>query len=719
MNRPELEAAPRRPRFGRRPLLPVLVAAVLLGAGASAAQEERRIVSIADIHGALGNFTSILQEVGLVDDDLRWSGGDTVFVQTGDILDRGPEVREALDLLMRLQEEAPRFGGEVIVVFGNHEAMNLVGHLRDTTAEDSAAFADASSAERRDEEWKRWTETRVAFAESIGQPQPRFDREAWEEARPLGYVERMDALGPDGVYGRWLRQLPAAVRIDNLLFMHAGLNPAFADLTVDEINERVSGELQRFDATKEAMVDAGLITPYADLVEMITIADQKLGAMIQEMDETGERPDAEGQELARTLDWMINYTDWQLLTREGLLWFRGLAQWPEEEHAAEVAEMLDKQDIDHIVVGHTVQADGDIRTRFDGGVFLTDTGMLEPVYHGRPSALEIHAGKFTARYVGESEELLSEPVSAAARAGVPAADAAASSPRVVATARRMQRQSSTGISSAPSWIGPDGSPLPFAREEDVLRFLRSADVVSIEDVGDGKTQPRRVVLADGEVRARAIFHTVDIRRQQVRIGDRFHAVFRDSWRSQIAAYRVARLLGLDNVAPTVERRIDDETGSLQLWLENEGLRTNADRVRAGQYPADVASWLSQEWSMHVFDALIFNDDRHAENILVDDQWKLWMIDHTRAFQSAREIRDLDKLNRIERQLLESLRLLDGDSIAAAVGDLLAPDQVNAILLRRDAILEHFGRLIDIEGEAAVVYDRSAPSRLATIDGRVA
>jgi len=714
MTKHDLKPTTRAAFRGVPRIMVVCLAAGLLAASpAPGAQDKPRVVTIADIHGAIDSFTAILQEVGLVDEDLRWSGGDSILVQTGDIFDRGPDVRTSLDLLMRLQEEATAAGGKVIVALGNHEVMNLVAYYKDTTAADTAAFADDDSEKRREEAWDRWTAMRRKLADAFDRPRPRFDRSAWEETHPLGYFERMDALGPEGEYGRWLRQLPTAVRIDNMLFMHAGLNPEFGEWETHEINERVSGELQKFDATKQTMVDAGLITRYADLVEMITTADDTLIAMIEEMEETGERPDAAGQELARALRWVVNYSDWQLLTRDGLLWFRGLAQWPEAEHADEVAELLERQGVDHIMVGHTVQADAEIRMRFGGGVFLNDTGMLTEVYHGRPSALEIHNGTFTARYVGESKVLLPGKVMNAA------------TPRLRSRFVTIAKRQPPALPAAPAWqaqqvwMGPNGEPLPFVSDDAVLEFLRTAEITGMEEVGTGKTQPRRVGLERNGVRARAIFHTVDIYREQARVGDWFYPVFRDSWRSQIAAYGMARLLGLHNVAPTVERTIRGETGSLQLWLEGEGLRTNLARVQARDYPPDPAAWLAQEWAMQVFDALILNDDRHAQNILVDGQFKLWMIDHTRAFQLAPVLRDPGRLNRIDRRLLGELQQLSYERIAEAVDGVLAPEQINAIMERRNALLNHFSRLIDIEGEAAIVYGGTRPSERPTIGNRAA
>jgi hypothetical protein len=666
--------------------------------------QDRRIVSIADVHGAFDSFTAILREVGLIDENLDWSGGDSIMVQTGDFTDRGPDVRAAMDLLIRLQKQAPESGGEVIVTLGNHEAMNLVGFLRDNSPADAAGFADEGSPERQDAAWEEWTDVRRGVAASMDQPRPAFTREArrlWEESHPYGHVERMSALSPEGDYGRWLRTLPTAVRIGNVLFMHAGLNPEYADLELDEINERVSGEIQRYDETRRMMADEGLITRHADLVEIITAADEKLAHMLEAMEKTGRRPDAAGREMARALDWLIQYQSWQLLTRDGLLWFRGLAQWPEDEHAEDVARILEAQGVDHIVVGHSVQLEGEARARFNGAVFLTDTGMLSEVYGGRPSALEIKDGTFTAVYVGERKRIYP------AENGAPTASAASatlaanmSQPRFLPSRTRQRT----------AWLGRDGNPLPFADEEQILDYLRTANVVSIQDLGVGKTDPRIVELEKNGVMARAIFHDVDTRRSRIRIGGTFYEDFYDSWRSQVAAYNLARMLGLASVAPTVGRELHEAEGSLQLWLENDGLRTNAERVQSLEHPPDVESWLHQEWVMHVFDALIANQDRHGENVLVDEQWRLWMIDHTRAFQPLSEITEPGRLTRIERDLMRRLRRLDRESLEASLDPYLETAQINAILDRRDAILEHFQGLIEEDGESAVVYDADTRTR---------
>ena len=262
-----------------------------------------------------------------------------------------------------------------------------------------------------------------------------------------------------------------------------------------------------------------------------------------------------------------------------------------------------------------------------------------------------------------------------------------------------------GAASPPPriWLDRDGQPLPFETEEQILDYLRTAEVISIEAVGTGITQPRRVDLEKDGIRMRAIFHTIDLRRERARIGDRFHMFFRDSWEAQVAAYRLAMLLEYDNVAPTVRRRIGAEEGSLQAWIENEGLMTDAERLQQGIRPVDAEAWLEQRWAMEVFDALIFNDDRNPTNVLLDAEGKLWMIDHTRAFQRSEALRDPGRVNKIERRLWSRVRTIADESFRDLLGDILEPPQIGALLTRRRALIEHFEKLIVERGEDEVLY----------------
>ncbi|MCK7496498.1 MAG: metallophosphoesterase [Comamonadaceae bacterium] len=158
-------------------------------------------MAVGDVHGAYEEFTAILQTVGLIDGRRAWTGGTATLVQTGDVVDRGPKQRECLDLLMDLQRQAPRAGGTVVTLVGNHEVMNVIGDLRYVTPEIFAAFAAADSEQTREKAYKDYL-TFLAAHEGHGhEAVPPADGEArqkWMDEHPPGFFEHRDAFGPDG-----------------------------------------------------------------------------------------------------------------------------------------------------------------------------------------------------------------------------------------------------------------------------------------------------------------------------------------------------------------------------------------------------------------------------------------------------------------------------------------------------------------------------------------
>lgn len=351
-----------------------------------------RIVAVGDVHGSYEGLVSILQRAELIDDNNHWVGGDVTLVQTGDLLDRGLQIREVLDLLMKLQGEAAAVGGKVIVLLGNHEGMDLTGFFRDVNPDLYALFADAKSEKRRKKAYRNFKQFWEARSAAEGSQPPVFNDEIeakWMAAYPPGFIEYMEALGPEGRYGKWLRTLPAAVLIGDVLFIHGGVGPELRGLTVEEINLKVAEELSAFDTARAYMIKQRLIPNTADLNFMI--------GEYRKMEE----PDP-------VLAGLADVDQWFLRWEHGPLWFRGGARWDEETQGAEMAEILDGIGAARVVGGHTVQHPARIQVRFDGRVFLIDTGMLESHYDGQPSALVIEDGSFTAIYVDGSEELLFE-----------------------------------------------------------------------------------------------------------------------------------------------------------------------------------------------------------------------------------------------------------------------------------------------------------------------
>ena len=225
------------------------------------------MVAIGDVHGSIDGLVEILRAAELIDDDNDWIGGTATLVQTGDVLDRGLHVREVMDLLIKVQEQAREQGGEVIALLGNHEAMNLLGFTRDVNPEVYALFAEGESEARQEKSYRDWVRFVRRRARVKGEPRPSTGADverAWKTRYPVGYLEYLDALGPDGKYGRWLRSLPAIARVGNTAFMHGGISPELSTWSVGRINERVADEVTRFDRCRRRLLQDGVVHPITD-----------------------------------------------------------------------------------------------------------------------------------------------------------------------------------------------------------------------------------------------------------------------------------------------------------------------------------------------------------------------------------------------------------------------------------------------------------------------
>jgi hypothetical protein len=375
--------------------------------------EPSRVVAIGDVHGSIEGLTSILDEAGLVDETGSWSGGAATLVQLGDLLDRGARLREVLDLLMRLELEAPRSGGRVIVLLGNHEVMNLLGITRDVTSDAFTEFITEGSQQRRAEALAAFERLWRRREVELGREPVVSDEtaEQWLAMHPPGFVEYSEAFGPEGVYGAWLRRRPVAVIVGDTLFVHGGYGPSLAGVGVDEINRKVAGELAFFDETRAFMVAEGLALPWSSVTELVSEALREHQWIAAQSPTAVPR-----KRLNRASRLELDFGAGYLMAEDGPIWFRGLATWSEIERGAEIASLLDRLGVARQVVGHYPQPDGWIRSRFSGRVLLIDSGMLASVYGGRPSALEIVGDTLTAIYPGERQTIgrdLQPPPSAA------------------------------------------------------------------------------------------------------------------------------------------------------------------------------------------------------------------------------------------------------------------------------------------------------------------
>ena len=232
-------------------------------------------------------------------------------------------------------------------------------------------------------------------------------------------------------------------------------------------------------------------------------------------------------------------------------------------------------------------------------------------------------------------------------------------------------------------------------------FLKKARIVRARPAGKGVTNTVRVTLSDGAITHDASVQTIEEAKARFETPYGTELNFKDSWRFNVAAYRIDRLLELGMTPPSIERRYRTKPASFTWWLDDV-LMDEQERLRNKQSAPDTDDWNQQMWITRLFDQLIANADRNLTNLLIDKQWTIWMIDHSRAFRTNPELSTPGNLSKVERRLLERLRELNADALKKAVGDYLEPGQITTLLQRRDRIVEHF----DARGPEEI-FDRKA------------
>jgi hypothetical protein len=223
---------------------------------------------------------------------------------------------------------------------------------------------------------------------------------------PPGFIERHDAFEPEGPYGHWIRSHVAVVQLGDILFLHGGLNPTRHFGSVNELNERVRSEIAAFDSLWQSLCEKKVIWRYMSLEEAIR-AVQEERMWIQ------ARGQVQDPEAAQRMQELSGIQNWLIASPDGPLWYRGLALEPEEKLERPLESMLARLKVQYIVAGHTVRPKFDIVPRFEGHVFLIDTGMLKESYGGRASALEFRDGRVTAYYVDREPQVLVAPAGGA------------------------------------------------------------------------------------------------------------------------------------------------------------------------------------------------------------------------------------------------------------------------------------------------------------------
>jgi hypothetical protein len=240
-------------------------------------------------------------------------------------------------------------------------------------------------------------------------------------------------------------------------------------------------------------------------------------------------------------------------------------------------------------------------------------------------------------------------------------------------------------------------------KEQMAQFLATARIVGDRDIPVGVTHPVRLTLDDGHMRHDAAFSTID-ERVPVWKGKNNTTVldFVDSYQYTLAAYAVAVLVGLDDMMPvTVERRWQQLKGGLSWWVD--GAMDEKERLKKGLRPPDPEAWNAQMHRMKVFAQLVGDTDRNMGNVLVGSDWKLWMIDFTRAFRRTHDLLNAADLQRCDRQLLARLRALTREQLIEKTRPYVGGAEIDALLARRDLIVARFEQLSAERGETRVLY----------------
>lgn len=237
-------------------------------------------------------------------------------------------------------------------------------------------------------------------------------------------------------------------------------------------------------------------------------------------------------------------------------------------------------------------------------------------------------------------------------------------------------------------------------------FLRTAEVVSSEQMGGSEavTKPWILTLEKGEVTHRGLWKNA-----QGRMGG-----YWEGWTYEIAAYLLDKHLGLGMVPPTVERRFRGERGSCQYWIDDSMSLRDRDEKRIKMPLAKNFSWNRATYLQRFFDNLIANEDRHKNNVFIAPDWRMILIDHSRSFRtSGRFVKTLlysaknpegpKLMSELPRAIVDKVRSLDLAGIKAVVGEYLTDAEIEAVLVRRDLILQEIDRLIKVNGEAKVLY----------------
>jgi hypothetical protein len=369
----------------------LLLLCTWLGAAPAVADEPwhiasaERVVAVAEIHGAYDAFVRILRQAEIIDENQEWTGGTTRLVIVGDVLDRGAASRRALDLIISLQTLARSHGGDVHLVLGNHEIMNLVGDLRYVSAEEFAAYVADEPLESRATAYAEFIEAHALQADDT------LTRAEFERQYPPGFFGHRHAYAPDGRFGAWLLEQPFVLVIGATAFAHAGISQEFSSLGGEAINQRLKQQLRDYLAAMESLFGTSVLTPTDDFYDHPEIVE-RFAARVA----AGEATWPDGAEAAGMRVKALTLA--RLFALSSPTWYRGMASCSPLVDQDRWQEALTSLGVQRIVVGHTPTPRGQVLGRMNDSILRIDTGMLASYYGGHAAALIIDGDNLAVIY---------------------------------------------------------------------------------------------------------------------------------------------------------------------------------------------------------------------------------------------------------------------------------------------------------------------------------
>jgi hypothetical protein len=465
---------------------------------------------------------------------------------------------------------------------------------------------------------------------------------AFEEAYPRGFFGRLRAFAPQGHYGEWLLARPAVIKINGIVFVHGGLTREAAAGGLADINSRVQASLTRFFEYYR------IIEPLVQGPSTFEKTYEVVAAIYK-----GTYPGRINKKAADAAKALVDLLDSAILSSEGPLWYRGNSLENEQvERANQIIPVLDELEAITLVVGHTPTGGGRITSRFNERLYRTDVGI---VYGRNPFCL-----------VFEGDE------------------AATFNP-------------ATQTLESPFPENPQGQE--WSRIEEQLsdqqleEFLSTAEVKGVKEIAIRGLTVSLVELKGKGLHLRAFFGSGE---EKAPRGKKESDVRLRRSRHEIAAYWLDRRLGFRLVPVAIPRKIGGKPGFLEIWME---AAIDKPWIEEQSMLEHIMEELKEEvdkaW---VFSALIDVEPRLDEAIMViPEERRVVLADNTKSFSHFPEIQErfLPYLRGLQDPALElALRSLDREELSAGLKDYLSDGEIDALLKRRDRILE----LMDQDGK---------------------